>query len=88
MNPQRFGYPEQVAQLHLLAGLHALQRVAGQPGLLEESCLRPAELHAADADAVADSPAGVSDPRRMFGRHGNNAAPKMILCQPQIWGIV
>lgn len=86
MHAQCLRDPQQVADLHLLAGLHALERVAGQPGLLKQPLLGPAEFDAADTDAVADGPAGVDDPLGMIGGHSNNAAPKMILCQPQKWG--
>lgn len=79
MHAQCSGHSEQVAGLHLFASLHALERVARESGLLEEPFLRPAKLYAADADTIADSPAGFDDPVGMFGGRIVNAAPKMIL---------
>lgn len=86
MDAQRISHPEQIADLHLLAGFHALQRVAGEFGGIHQPLLRPVELHAANTDAVANCLAGLDDPLGMRLRHGLNAAPKIILCQPQKWG--
>lgn len=88
MSPQRFGHTEQVADFHLFTGLHALDGVASQFRCFPEALLCPVELYAADSDAVPDSPAGVDDPRWMFGGHVVHAGTKMILCQPQFRGII
>lgn len=88
MYPKRCGYSQQVAEFHFLTGLHALQRVPGYPGGFPQALLRPVEFHASDADAVPDCPAGIDDPVGLFGRHTNNAGWKLILCQPQFWGVV
>ena len=88
METQRISHPQKVAELHLLTGLHALQSIAGQTGGLVEALLGPAHFYAADADAITDSPTGIDDPLGMIGGHSENAARKMILCQPQNWGII
>lgn len=86
MHPQHLREPEQVAEFHLFPSLHPLQRIARQAGVLTEALLSPAQVYAANADAVAHVPAGRSDPVRMMG-HLVNAGWKLILCQPQKWGI-
>lgn len=86
MHAQRFRHPQEVAHLHLLAGLHALQRVARHVGGFPETLLGPAQVYASEADAVTDPAAGLNDPLRVFGGHAFNVAAKMILCQPQFWG--
>lgn len=88
MHAQRLGHPEQVADLHLFAGLHALNRVAGKFSGLPQALLGPVELMAADANAVTDRLAGIDDPLGMVGRHELHAVPLLILCLPQIWGIL
>lgn len=88
MRPQCLGDAKQVADFHLFAGLHALDGVASQVRRFPELLLRPVQLYAADSDAVPDGPAGVDDPRWMFGGHTVHAGTKMILCQPQFRGIM
>ena len=87
MYAQCIGHPQQVADLHLFAGFHALEGVAVQARGLPQVLLRPAEMDAAEADAVTDCPPGVDDPRGMIGGHLLHAVPLLILCQPQFWGI-
>lgn len=88
MYAQRVSHSEEVADLHLFAGFHALDCVPREFGGFPQSLLGPVEFDAADADAVADRLAGVFDPRWMVGRHPIHAVPLLILCQPQFWGIL
>ena len=87
MYAQRLGHPQQVADLHLFAGFHALEGVAVQVRGLPQALLCPAEIDAAEADAVTDCPSGFDDPRGMIGGHPLHAVSLLILCQPQFWGI-
>lgn len=87
MHAQGVSHPQQVADLHLFAGFHALDGVAGEFRGFPQALLAPAEVVATQADAVTDRPAGFSDPRGMVGWHGVHAVPLLILCQPQFWGI-
>lgn len=87
VHTQRLGHPKEVADLHFLASLHALNGVAGKARGLPQSLLCPAEVGSAETNAVADRPAGVEDPRGMVWRHEIHALPLLILCQPQFWGI-
>lgn len=88
MYAQRVSHSQEVADLHLFAGFHALDRIAGEFGGFPQALLGPVEFDAADADTVADRPPGVFDPRGMVGRHALHAVPLSILCQPQFWGIL
>lgn len=88
MYAQRLSHPEQMTDLHFLSGFHALHRVAGELGCLPQSLLGPVELMAADADAVTDRFAGVDDPGGMVGRHDVHAVASLILCLPQMWGVL
>lgn len=86
MHAQRLGHPQKVADLHLFAGLHTLQRIARHVGGLPQPLLRPAKIYPSKADAITDPAAGLDDPMWVFGWHAFNVGPKMILCQPQFWG--
>lgn len=66
MYAQCFRHPQKVADLHLFAGLHALQRIARHVGALPEALLRPAKVHASETDAITDPAAGLDDPQRVF----------------------
>lgn len=84
MNPERFGDHEQVAGLRLCPVLDPLDRAAVYAGGLCQPLLGHVEVHAADADAVADGPAGIEDPLVVCGGHDSHAPPKIILCPQQI----
>lgn len=84
VNPQRSCDVEQVAQLHLGAGLHALDRRPIDATQVGERLLGHGEMQPAHTDAVADGPAGVDDPLGLFGWHANNALSIMIISQQQI----
>lgn len=84
MYPQRFGDQQQVADLRLFPVLDSLKRAAVDLGGLGKPLLGHVEVHAADADAVADGPAGIEDPLVVCGGHDSHAPPKIILCPQQI----
>lgn len=79
---------KQVAQLHLLAGLHALDRRPVEAARVGEALLRHVEPQSPHTDAVADSSAGFYHPRGLFGWHPVNATGTMIISQQQFCGIL
>jgi len=85
---QSFGDEQQVAEFHLGAGFHALDRRPVEPAGVSEGLLRHVHVQPAHADAVADTAAGVEDPLGLFGWHPANALPTMIISQQQICGIL
>lgn len=84
MQPQSMGDEQQVTQLHLLAGFHALDRAPVDAGRVSQGLLSHALLDAPHADAVADGPAGLGDPVGQIGWHPSNALPTKIISQQQI----
>ncbi len=84
MNTQRVSHKQQVAELHLLPRLHALDRRPVDTGLVREGLLGEALVQASDADAVADCTAGRGDPLGQIGWHTANRLPIMIISQQQI----
>jgi hypothetical protein len=82
--PQSVSDQQQVGQLHLAAGLHALDRRPVDPGRVGEGLLGHVLVEASHADAVADRAAGRRDPLGLIGWHPLNALPIMIISQQQI----
>lgn len=87
MYPQCVSYEQQVAELHLVAGFHALDRRPVDAGGVGEGFLGQVLVQPPDADAVPCGPAGVEDPLRLIGWHSANALSTMIISQQQICGI-
>jgi hypothetical protein len=81
---QSSGDVKQMRQLHLGAGLHALDRRPVELGRVREHLLGHVEVKSPHADAVTDGPAGVDDPLGLFGWHLSNALSIMIISQQQI----
>lgn len=84
MYPQSVSHEEQVAQLHLAPGFHALDRRPVDAGGVGEGLLRHVLVEASHADAVADRAAGRGDPLGQFGWHPATVLPIMIISQQQI----
>ena len=84
MHPQGVSNVQEMAQLHLRAGLHALDAAAVYTGLVRQGLLGHVHVQTPNADAVADTPAGVEDPFRLFGWHPCNVLRIMIISQQQI----
>lgn len=84
MQAQSFGDEEQVAEFHLAAGLHALDRGPVDAGGVGEGLLGHALMDPSHADAVADGPAGFENPLGLIGWHALNRLPTMIISQQQI----
>jgi hypothetical protein len=85
---QRLGNQQQVAEFHLLASFHALDRRPVEPAGVGEGLLRHVLAEAAYPDAVADTAAGVEDPLGLIGWHADNALRTMIISQQQNCGIL
>jgi hypothetical protein len=79
--PQSVSHEEQVAELHLVPGFHALDRGPVDAGGVGEGLLGHGSSH---ADAVADGAAGRGDPLGQFGWHATNRLRIMIISQQQI----
>jgi hypothetical protein len=88
MDSQCVRYEQQVRQLHLGTGLHALNGRPVDAALLGEGLLGEVLAQSPDADAVAGGPASVGDPLGLFGWHGLNRLPTMIISQQQDCGII
>jgi len=82
--PQNVSHEEQVAQLHLVPALHALDRRPVDAGGVREGFLGDVLVEASHADAVADRTAGRRDPLGQFGWHPANVLRTMIISQQQI----
>jgi len=82
--PQSVSHEEQVAELHLVPGFHALDRGPVDAGRVGESFLSEVLVEASHADAVADGTAGRGDPLGQFGWHPATVLPIMIISQQQI----
>ena len=85
---QCFGNQQQVAEFHLAAGFHALDRRPVEAAGVGEGLLRHVLVQPAHTDAVAGGSAGVEDPLGLIGWHPANALPTMIISQQQICGIL
>lgn len=87
VNPHRVSDEQQVAEFHLLAGFHALDRRPVDAAGEREGLLRHVLVQPAYPDAVAGGSAGVEDPLGLFGWHPVNALRTKIISQQQICGI-
>jgi len=85
---QSVGHVQEVAELHLAAGFHALDRRAVESAAVGQAFLGHVEVQPPAADAIADSPSGVEDPLWLIGWHSINALRIMIISQQQICGII
>jgi hypothetical protein len=80
---------KEMAELHLLAGLHALEGRPVDARKVGEALLGHVLVQSPDADAVAGRPEGVGDPLLLVGGwHALNRLPTMIISQQQICGII
>lgn len=84
MHPQCVGDVQEVAELHLLAGFHPLDRRPVESTGLSQALLGHGLVDPSDADAVPDRPAGVEDPLGLIGWHPANALRTKIISQQQI----
>ena len=84
MQSQRFGDEEQVAEFHLGAGFHALDRRPVEAGGVGQALLGHVHVQPAHTDAVARGPAGVENPLGLIGWHSTNALRTMIISQQQV----
>lgn len=87
MNPQRMSDKEQVAEFHLGAGLHPLDRRPVDAARVGEGLLGHVLVEASHADAVADRAAGRGDPLGLIGWHATNRLRTKIISQQQVCGI-
>jgi hypothetical protein len=87
MDAQRVRDVHQVAEFHLGATLHPLDRAAVQAAGVGEGFLGHVEVQPPHSDAVADGLAGVEDPLRLIGWHPSNGLTTKIISQQQICGI-
>jgi hypothetical protein len=79
---------QHVAEFHLRAGFHALDRRPVDAAGVGEGFLRHVLVQPPYPDAVADSPAGFENPLGLIGWHLANLLPTMIICQQQNCGIL
>jgi hypothetical protein len=84
VNPQCVRDEQQVAEFHLAAGFHALDRRPVDAARVGEDLLRHVLVQPSHADAVAGGSAGVEDPLGLIGWHPTNLLPAMIISQQQI----
>lgn len=84
MQSQGVCHVQEMAELHLTAGFHALDGGAVESAAVRQGFLGHVEVQPPYSDAVADGPAGVEDPLRLFGWHADNALLIMIISQQQI----
>jgi hypothetical protein len=75
---------QEMAEFHLGAGLHPLNRRPVQAACVGETFLGQVEVQPPYPDAVADGPTGVEDPLRLLGWHPTNRLRTMIISQQQI----
>ena len=75
---------QQVAEFHLGAGLHALDRRPVYAARVGEALLGEVLVQPSDADAVTRCLAGVEDPLGLIGWHPTNRLRTMIISQQQI----
>ena len=88
MQSQCLSDEQQVAEFHLGAGFHALDRRPVEPAGMGEGLLRHVHVQPSHADAVADTAAGVEDPLGLIGWHPLNVLRTMIISQQQNCGIL
>jgi hypothetical protein len=88
VNAQRVSNEQQVAEFHLGAGFHALDRRPVDTAGVGEDLLRHVLVQPTYPDAVAGGPAGVEDPFGLIGWHALNRLPTKIICQQQNCGII
>lgn len=79
---------QQVAEFHLAAALHALDRRPVDAAGVGEGFLRHVEVQPAHTDAVTGGPAGIEDPLGLIGWHPLNVLRTMIISQQQFCGIL
>jgi len=84
VHPQSVSHHQEVAELDLGAGFHALDRRPVQAARLGEHFLSHVLVEASRADAVTGRAAGCGHPLGQFGWHPSNALPIKIICQQQI----
>lgn len=83
MHPQRVGHTEQVTELHLGAGFHALDGRPVEAGVVGEALLGEVEVQPAYSYAVSGGPASVGDPLGLVGWHSPHALRIMVASQQQ-----
>ncbi len=88
MHPQRVRDVQEMAQLHLVAGFHALDRRPVEAGRVGEGFLRHVHVQSSHADAVAGGPAGIENPLGLVGWHRSTVHRTMIISQQQFCGIL
>lgn len=89
MHPQCMRNEQQVAEFHLGAGLHALDRRPVNAAGVRKGFLGHVLVQPSHANAVADGLAGVEDPLRVVGGwHPTNLLATMIISQQQNCGIL
>lgn len=84
MYAQGVSHVQEMAELHLVSGFHPLDRAPVELGGVRQRFLGEAHPFPPYSDAVADGPAGVDDPLRLFCWHSRNALSIMIISQQQI----
>jgi hypothetical protein len=87
VHPQRVRHVQEMAELHLVPGFHALDRRPVEAGCVGEGFLGEVEVQPSYSDAVADVSSGVEDPLGLIGWHAVNRIRIMIISQQQICGI-
>ena len=84
MYPQCVRNEQQVAELRLRAGFHALDRRPVNARRVGEHLLGHVQVQPSHADAVTRGPAGVENPLGLVGWHPTNRLRTMIISQQQI----
>lgn len=87
MHPQGVRHVQEMAEFHLGAALHALDRRPVQAGGVGEGFLGHVEVQPSYTDAVSRGPAGFENPLGLVGWHQTNLLATMIISQQQICGI-
>ncbi len=87
MHPQGVRHVQEVAEFHLGAALHALDRRPVDAARVGEGFLGHVEVQPPYTDAVTRGPAGVENPLGLFGWHPTNLLATMIVSQQQNCGI-
>jgi hypothetical protein len=83
VHPQLVRNEQEMAELHLVAGFHPLDRRPVDTGGVGQGFLGAVHVQPSDADAVTRCPAGVEDPLGLFGWHPSNALLTKIISQQQ-----
>jgi len=84
VHPQGVCDVQEMAELHLFAGFHALDRGPVEAARVGEALLGHVLVQPPYSNAVADGSTGVEDPLRLFGWHPSNALTTKIISQQQI----